>query len=216
LYLRSLPYLGTLLDKEINSTLSTEYKLTYCNQNSSAEKRDQINNRFINNQFSLEANVSEQDIETLVINFDDNTEYDYLKGAKIEHFELEIGAKKFPRFSCASDKINLCVRKAISSNQHFSKILATLSKYASNSKHSTTLSAIFNENKCRLKTDNNTRWFSSFLMLETFLKAYQKNVFNEENPCPIDKNTIEIYLQILNPLHTFNLLTQRTYWTIGI
>ena len=57
----------------------------------------------------------------------------------------------------------------------------------------------FIEKKYRLRIENTTRWSSAFLMLEAVKRAYDRQAFSDENPCPVDLETIEIYLQILAP-----------------
>ena len=44
--------------------------------------------------------------------------------------------------------------------------------------------------KCRLRTENLTRWSSTFLMLESVKRAYDADAFSSENSCPIDIETV--------------------------
>ena len=52
-------------------------------------------------------------------------------------------------------------------------------------------------------------------MLESFHKAYLRNVFSNELSCPVSFEVIEIYLQILLPAFQFNLVMQKTKFTIA-
>ena len=46
-------------------------------------------------------------------------------------------------------------------------------------------------------------------MLESVKRAYDKGAFNEqENECPVDLETINIYLRILQPAYTVSLALQ--------
>ena len=51
-------------------------------------------------------------------------------------------------------------------------------------------------------------------MLESVKRAYDKNAFNDEIVCPVDLNSIEIYLQILNPAYRISLGFQKNSSTI--
>ena len=52
-------------------------------------------------------------------------------------------------------------------------------------------------------------------MLEAFQRAYIRNVFPAEKPCPVPLKTIEMYMQILMLAFKFNLLIQKTSITIA-
>ena len=54
-----------------------------------------------------------------------------------------------------------------------------------------------------------------FLMLETFLKGYERNVFDNENICPVSKAVIEELVLILKPFYIFSLYVQKTDSTIA-
>jgi hypothetical protein len=69
---------------------------------------------------------------------------------------------------------------------------------------------IFKDKICFLRCENLTRWLSSFLMLELVKRAYEKGAFekgrvrkgkDDENSCPCDLETIEMYHQILAPAY---------------
>ncbi len=56
---------------------------------------------------------------------------------------------------------------------------------------------------------NLTRWSSTFLMLESVKRAFDKGAFDEnENKCPVDLETINNYLRILQPAYTISLALQ--------
>ncbi|CAF0905174.1 unnamed protein product, partial [Brachionus calyciflorus] len=139
-----------------------------------------------------------------------------------QHFNIELDTNSVPRYSCAAHKLNLAVRSGIKKSKKFSYILAKLSKFASEIRRSNIKSLSFIENKAKLRCENGTRWSSSYLMLESFLKAYEKKAFSDEKafekqdkPCPVSQRTILSYLKILNPLYTLSLLTQKADWHIG-
>ena len=96
----------------------------------------------------------------------------------IKTLSIKVESNELPRFSCAAHKAEIAMRNAICRHASLVKMLATLSKYAGSVKHSINISKCFGEAKCRLKSQNKTRnWSSAFLMLNSFLKAYKKNVF---------------------------------------
>ncbi len=47
-----------------------------------------------------------------------------------------------------------------------------------------------------------------------FYKAYKRNAFSSENPCPIALEEIEKYMQIFLPAYQFNLVMQKNDATI--
>ncbi len=69
--------------------------------------------------------------------------------------------------------------------------------------------------RAKLHLENLTRWLSSYLLLHSFYKAYKRNAFSSENPCPIALEEIEKYMQILLPAYQFNLVMQKNDATIG-
>jgi hypothetical protein len=62
-------------------------------------------------------------------------------------------------------------------------------------------------NKNRLRGNNITRWSSAFLLLNSFYKAYKKNIFTDENKCPVTLAEIEFYIELLLPAYRFTLGT---------
>jgi hypothetical protein len=68
---------------------------------------------------------------------------------------------------------------------------------------------MFKDKCCRLRIENLTRWSSTFLMLESIKRAYDRGAFNDNFPCDIDFKTIEIYLQILKPAYKLSIKFQK-------
>ena len=77
-------------------------------------------------------------------------------------------------------------------------------------KRSIKLSSVFKEKKCRLRLENLTRWSSSYLMLESVKRAFDRGALTnfeteEEIYFPHDLNKIELYLKILKPAYVLSL-----------
>jgi len=155
----------------------------------------------------------------------DDTEDQVLKSdftKDIDHYLLEknaeiiriltikVGSKIRPRFSCSAHKTNIAVKNAIQRHKRISNILSTLSRFASENRNTIALAKIFEANKARLLYENLTRWNSSYLMMVSFLRAYSKEVFTDEFKCPIERKTIELYIQILKPIHDMSIHFQRS------
>ncbi len=164
--------------------------------------------------FKKESNSQSEELcETTELNFDD--EYDETRGDRVENLELKIGTNILPRVSCAAHKANISVRSAIKSHPPIFNMLSTLSRFCATS-HRAFEKSNFNKNaKSRLKCDNKTRWNSSFLMLVSIMKAYEKNVFNNDYKCPYSLASIEKYVQVLLPVYKFLLFVQRNDSPIG-
>ncbi|RNA00646.1 zinc finger BED domain-containing DAYSLEEPER-like [Brachionus plicatilis] len=143
---------------------------------------------------------------------DDDNENDYLD--PIFNLNLKIGSETVPRYSCSSHKINLGVRTAIKKCKFLSRNLVKLSNYAGSVRSSTVLSYDFRLKEAKLRCENGTRWSSTYLMLESFYSAYEKNLL-KENECPISRAKLVNYLKILNPLYLLSLLSQKSDWHIG-
>lgn len=66
---------------------------------------------------------------------------------------------------------------------------------------------------CELKIlnyrlENSTRWGSSFLVLESILRAYEKDAIDSNNPehqLPIPIQVIENYMNVLKPVYLCNV-----------
>ena len=80
--------------------------------------------------------------------------------------------------------MNLAVRAAIKSHPGLSRLLRVLSNFASKIKKTIDLMIIHLNLKCQVRCENATRWGSSFLMLASFIKAYDKGAFDGEHKCP--------------------------------
>ena len=129
-----------------------------------------------------------------------------------------MGSDDIPRFSCGCHKINLAVRKAIRAHKPLLDILTTLNRSNAHFRKSCTFSSVFREKKCRLRLENLTRWSSSYLILESVKRAYDKNAFIESNPdkrCPVAIEKIELYLQILKPVYLLSIALQNNNSSIS-
>ncbi len=147
--------------------------------------------------------------------FDD---YDRNKGTPIENLNINLGSDDIPRFSCGCHKLNLAIRKAIKAHKPLVNILSKLNKANAHFRRVCKLSKIFRNKKCRLRLENLTRWSSSYLLLESVKRAYDKNAFSKDDPekqCPIELDEIELYLQILKPAYIFSISMQKNNSTIA-
>ena len=105
--------------------------------------------------------------------------------------------------------MNIAVRTALKSHPGFSRMLKNLSKFAAKIKHSIDIMKIYLNKKCQVRCENATRWGSSFLMLASFINAYDKGAFLGTNhTCPYKRETLAQYFQILLPVYQFNLHVQ--------
>ena len=147
---------------------------------------------------------------------DDNNEYDLTSGHElIDQLHIVVGSNRYPRFSCANHKINIVIRKTIKLDAQLLKIVKKLTKFSSHTHQSVVDSQAFKIKKNRLRSENITRWSSTFLLLLSFYKAYEKNIFNEVHQCPVSRQQIEFYLILLLPLYKFTLYHQRNSANIG-
>ena len=94
-------------------------------------------------------------------------------------------------------------------------MLKTLSAFAASNKASIIDAQLTISKKSKLQCDNFTRWFSSYLMLQSFRRAYLNGVFSDEYQCPYALKEIETYLQILLPAYQFSLIMQKNFATIS-
>ena len=139
---------------------------------------------------------SQIDIIDEAVNIDYKSMY---KRTPIKNLGLTMGSDEIPRFCCANHKLNLSVRGAISIHEHLNETLKALNKSNSHIRRSIQLNNAFKDQKCKLRLENLTRWSSAYLMLLSVKKAYDKNMFNDQNPCPVDLDTVKTYLKILQP-----------------
>ena len=62
---------------------------------------------------------------------------------------------------------------------------------------------------------NLTRWSSTYLVLESVKRAYDRGAFNEiKGLCPVPLETVEIYLQIMKPAYDLSINLQYNDSTI--
>lgn len=68
-----------------------------------------------------------------------------------------------------------------------------------------------------MKLDNSlTRWSSAYMMLVSVKKAMESNIYSEiQNQPNIQLQTVEIYIQILQPAHELSIGFQSNTSTIG-
>jgi hypothetical protein len=142
--------------------------------------------------------------------FDEMDEYDLDLGDPLYELHINLGSNDIPRLSCACHKAIVAVRMAVKKHESFSTLLAALSKFAARTRASINQSRIHINEKSRLRCENQTRWSSSFLMLESFKKCYDKNIFKDDHVPPASKETIEEYLQILVHAYKFTNILKST------
>ena len=184
------------VDEEIEAQLTEMSKLNFSNS--------------INNEFN------EEEMDSINgVNFDFENEYDFSRGEPIETLDIVLGSDKLPRFSCAAHKTNISVRAAIKQHSQFSKILKELSKFCGLSHRSINIANYHSKNKTRLRCDNKTRWNSSFMMLLSIKRAYEKKTFDENYKCPYTLEVVEKYIQVLQPAYRYSLFMQQTDAPIG-
>ena len=142
-----------------------------------------------------------------IIDYGDSEQYisEFTRKYSLDFIEIKIDSINVPRYSCAAHKLNICIRKSILECEFVSKFLKDLSKFASSIIHSIPRSLVHRNKKSKLRTDNATRWGSSFLMLEAILKAYKRGAFDDCTVLPYDIRIIELYYQILQTLYQFNV-----------
>jgi hypothetical protein len=122
------------------------------------------------------------------------------------------GTSEIVRFQCACHKMNIAVRTSIANHQPFLELIRSLNNQIASIKKSIRLSHNFTLLKCRLRLENATRWSSTYMMLESIKKAFDRNAFKDVT-LPIKE--IEIYLQILKPAYILSLNWQKETCTIS-
>ena len=100
------------------------------------------------------------------------------------------------------------MKLAIKNDKFLPRVIRRLSAYAAKQRNSLKYVKLSIEKKARLRINNETRWSSTFLLLDSFHKGYKNNIFADEFPCPIPFEDIEIYMQILLPAFHLNLSSQ--------
>jgi hypothetical protein len=148
------------------------------------------------NQPFFATNDSVDNLESINLDFDQF--YDFSKGQPIKNLELTIGSNDVPRFSCANHKLNLAVRHSLESHRIICQIILRITRQNSHIRNCINLNRNFRINKTRLRLDNVTRWSSAYLVLKSVKKAFDKNLFDQDDPelrCPVTK-TVETYIKI--------------------
>ncbi len=122
--------------------------------------------------------------------------------------------KRLSGFRCANHKLNIAIREAIKMHPEIIDILSKLNRSNGSIRRSIQLNYAFKSNKCRLRLENNTRWSSAYLLLESVKKAYDRNMFVDES-CPVSKELVEVYLQILKHSYCLSIQFQSTNSSIA-
>jgi hypothetical protein len=118
----------------------------------------------------------------------------------ITDFKIKLGSSSLPLFNCANHKLNLATHAAISIHRPLVDLLKNLSKINSSIRRSVQLNKAYKENKCRVRLENFTCWSSSYLMLLSVKKAYDKGIFKNID-CSVSLEYVEKCLQILKPVY---------------
>lgn len=105
--------------------------------------------------------------------------FDYLYDKRISSafrptLEITLGTSQLPRFCCACHKMNLVVRKAIEENKQLLNIVKALSASNSYIRNNVSLARTFRDKQASLRIENLTRWSSTYLMLESVKRAYDR------------------------------------------
>lgn len=137
------------------------------------------------------------------LDYDYSTEYELKKGEIIEFLELKIRSNMVPRFSCCAHKMNIAVRKSIRATPYVSDLLTKLSTFIKNVRKNIDQSSRHRKKRCKAQRQNFTRWNSSFNMLFSMHKAYERKVFDSNYECPVSNEEIKCYLKILSPVYLF-------------
>ena len=98
------------------------------------------------------------------------------------------------------------------------KQIRSLNKWVTKTRASVQLTKVFANAKCRQRLENETRWGSTFLMLEQIIKAHKRGILDsimKEHPCPVSMPVITEYLLILNHAYFFNIGLQRESCSIA-
>ncbi len=155
------------------------------------------------------------DIETFAENSSQNIEYSDEDDDDVnDQFVIEIGSSKIPIISCSNNKLNLAVRSALAQHVMICSDLRKLNSFISTIRNSYNLDRLFQNSKCRLRLENNTRWGSAYLSLETVIRAILKNAIQKEN-LPVPLSRIETYYLVLQPTYNLNISFQSNNCTIA-
>jgi hypothetical protein len=198
-------------DEVIDESVDLELLQNYNNDNEIQEIVEDIQ--------PLEHLAAEDDVQIEVTELEDENEandYNLNDGNElIEDLTLLIGSNKYPRFSCVNHKANLAIRKTIKQDKSLQRVIKKLNKYSSSTHMSVIKSREFIIKKNRLRSENLTRWSSTFLLILSFYKAHVKGIFNENNKCPVERSLLVFYLTLLMPIYKLSLYHQRNSTTIA-
>lgn len=161
------------------------------------------------NGLSSDLNMIMRDIENPIGEADQPREIRLIQS---EPIALEINLTEqleISRFRCACHLLNNVLKAATVNQKYLPEFIKKLSTFASSIRNSISLSQMFSKANCRPKTENTTRWFSQFMVLQWAYRGNKKQLFGDLN-CPVDLNQVEIYLQILAPAYDLNLIFQRS------
>lgn len=178
------------IEKDVNFLNSNLKSVIKFNSKSSSDLIEQASESAQNN--DIEDNIDA-----------DDHLYDLTKGDIIKTLDLKIGDNVIVRVCCANHKLNLALKRSINQCEHFNNLLSTLSTHASKNKHIIEIQKLHRANRSKIHRQNFTRWNSSFEMLLTYLKSFQKGIYNGDYACPIEREQIEHYIQICLPLYLF-------------
>ena len=92
----------------------------------------------------------------------------------VTYLSMTIGSNAIPRFNCACHKLNLAIRWAINNHNETKSMLNDISSANSSVLRIIRVSHTFRLKKCRLRTQNLTRWSSAYLMLESVKRAFDR------------------------------------------
>ncbi len=159
-------------------------------------------------------NRIEEDDQTENCSVEMEEHYVFEENPDQNQFEIELGSSKLPRISCANHKLNLAVRKAMSEHQSICADMKKLNSFISRIRSSYNLDRVFQNLKCRLRIENNTRWSSAFLSLETIIRAIIRKAIQVDN-LPVRLSRIETYFLILQPAYNLNISFQSNNCSIG-
>lgn len=161
------------VDEECDQILEDFQKSKFLNKISSIN----LNEMLTESDVISEPEDNEAIVALLSGNEDDP--YDLSLGEIITELNLRIATDDIPRMSCACHKANLAVRKIILACVSLSKCLSILTLQAATMRSSNNQSRIFEQKKSRLRCENDTRWSSSFLMLQSFQNAFHTSMHGQ-------------------------------------
>ena len=119
----------------------------------------------------------------------------------LKELKIQIGGTELPRFSCSNHKLSVTINSALIKQGFLLNHLKSLSNENSFLRKSIKSNRIFLNLKCRPRIYQKTRWCGAILLLYSNKRAYDKGAYEESNTCPVSLETIELYIQILNPAY---------------